>query len=79
MQLKLQKIGHSLMVTIPKIVQKKINISIGDKVELKFKKNIIQLKPVRKKLATEMLNRLYLKGFNFKKTIDYIKKAPYVR
>ena len=80
-QVKLQKIGNSFMITIPKSIKEKSGLRLGDHVNLQLSGTTVTIKPKQrnKMPVSAMKGNLSVKGFSFQKTMKNIKNASYAR
>lgn len=81
MYLKLQKIGNSSMVTIPKKIQRQVGLSTGDLLDLKVRGDRLELQLYKKKNRniTDYLGEISIPGFDFEKSMELIKEGGYER
>ena len=82
LEVKIQKVGHSLMLTLPQ----KLNIQLGFRKGTKLQASLVQngvtfkeLSKVRHKNITEIGGRLDIPNFDSKKMIALIKEGDYDR
>ncbi|MEI7578421.1 MAG: AbrB/MazE/SpoVT family DNA-binding domain-containing protein [bacterium] len=82
MQVKLQKIGNSFMVTIPKALKEQAKLHLGDMLNIEIAENSLLIKPaVLDKLTKAQVEGglLQIPNFHIQKVIQEIKKRDYER
>ena len=78
--MKVQKIGNSYMISIPKSVVKKLNIKKGDKFDftLKDSSKLTYLAPTKTNF-NDFIGNLSIPNFNFEQSMKDIKEGAYER
>lgn len=78
--MKVQKIGNSYMISIPKSVVKKLNIKKGDNLNftLKDSSKLTYLAPTKPNF-NNFIGSISIPNFNFKQSMKDIKEGAYER
>ncbi len=78
--MKVQKVGNSYMISIPKSVVKKLNIKKGDKLNFSLKdaSKLTYLAPTKTNLD-DFIGSISIPNFNFKQSMKDIKEGAYER
>lgn len=81
MVLKLQQIGNSFMITIPREIVKKASLKKGDalRVEYKDQKVVIGKTHTGNKSIIALKGMIRIPEFNFNESIRFIKEDQYER
>lgn len=72
MDVKVQKVGNSVMVTLPQALVKKASLLVGDRVKLEFeeKHNEIKIRRLKRKVTKfkDFFGSISIPNFDFRKT-----------
>jgi AbrB family looped-hinge helix DNA binding protein len=82
MHLKVQSIGNSLMVTIPKHIREKLNLKAGSTILMDYDDKKIEIKKEKvdkKKKFGEDIETISIPNINHKQMMKYIKEGAYDR
>ncbi len=86
MDMKLQKIGNSHMVTIPAKLMKSARLSVGQSLRVSFNDGKIEISTLKKiKVAKKLavapikLKTISIPNFDFKQSMKWIKESRYDR
>jgi len=81
MKVKLQQIGNSMMVTIPKVMQQEANLKVGDTVVISRKRKVLVLEKEKNgvKKFGQRTGLFSVPDFDFDEFMKLIKEGIYER
>lgn len=77
-KVKLQKVGNSYMITLPKKIKEEIGLKLGDVLSIRRNGNHVEYFPVKKKKSiADTVGRFSVENFDFEQSMKDIKEGAY--